>query len=114
MVVEDADRMVERTSNVLLKSIEEPPPRTVWLLCAPSLEDLIVTVRSRCRHLYVPSPSMEEIVRILTTEEGASEADARLAASASLRHVGRARRAHEDSHETFLGGRGAITSGRRR
>ena len=51
IVIEDADRMMERTANVLLKAIEEPPERTVWLLCAPSAEDMITTIRSRCRHL---------------------------------------------------------------
>jgi len=56
MVVEDADRMAERTSNVLLKSIEEPPPRTVWLLCAPSPQDVAVTIRSRCRIIGLTTP----------------------------------------------------------
>ncbi|WP_043435662.1 AAA family ATPase, partial [Arthrobacter sp. I3] len=49
IVVEDADRMAERTTNVLLKAIEEPTPRTVWMLCAPSPADVLVTIRSRCR-----------------------------------------------------------------
>ena len=49
IVIEDADRMTERTSNVLLKALEEPPPRTVWILCAPSPADLIPTIRSRVR-----------------------------------------------------------------
>ncbi len=51
MIIEDADRMAERTSNVLLKALEEPPPRTVWILCAPSEADLIPTVRSRVRSI---------------------------------------------------------------
>lgn len=94
VIIEDADRLSSGAAEALLKTVEEPPERTVILLLAPSTDpqDFSQTLRSRCRHLYVPSPSMEEIVRILTTEEGASEADARLAASASLRHVGRARR----------------------
>src|SRR5699024_7491089 len=56
IIVEDADRMTERTSNVLLKAIEEPPPRTVWILCAPSPLDVLITIRSRCRlvNLRVP------------------------------------------------------------
>ena len=94
VIIEDADRLSRIAADAFLKTVEEPPERTVILMLAPSTDpqDFSQTLRSRCRHLYVPSPSTEEIVRILTTEEGASEADARLAASASLRHVGRARR----------------------
>ena len=56
MIIEDADRMVERTSNVLLKALEEPPPRTVWILCAPSEADLIPTIRSRVRSVRLRVP----------------------------------------------------------
>ncbi|WP_036965637.1 AAA family ATPase, partial [Promicromonospora kroppenstedtii] len=58
IVIEDADRMAERTTNVLLKAIEEPPPHTVWVLCAPSVQDVLPTIRSRCRGvvLRVPPP----------------------------------------------------------
>lgn len=94
IVVEDADRLQESAANTLLKTIEEPPAHTVIILCAPSLapEDFIPTLRSRCRHLYIPSPSTDTIVRILTESEGATEADARLAATSSLHHIGRARK----------------------
>src|SRR5471030_503444 len=51
MIIEDADRLTDEAANALLKAIEEPTPRTVWLLCAPSLEDVLPTVRSRCRHV---------------------------------------------------------------
>ncbi|MBF3317382.1 AAA family ATPase, partial [Leptospira borgpetersenii serovar Hardjo-bovis] len=51
VVVEDADRITERGGDALLKAIEEPAPKTVWLLCAPTPEDVIVTIRSRCRRL---------------------------------------------------------------
>lgn len=94
VVLEDADRLSESAANSLLKTVEEPPTHTVVILCAPSTdpEDFSVTLRSRCRHVYVKTPSMAEITRILIAEEGASEADAQLAAAASLRHIGRARR----------------------
>ncbi len=58
IVMEDADRMVERTSNVLLKALEEPPERTVWLLCAPSDADLLPTIRSRVRTLRLREPDI--------------------------------------------------------
>lgn len=94
IIVEDSDRLRDDAANTLLKTIEEPPPRTVIILCAPSLapEDFIPTLRSRCRHLYIPSPSTERIVRMLIDEENASESDARLAATSSLHHIGRARK----------------------
>ncbi|HZK32789.1 MAG TPA: DNA polymerase III subunit delta' [Corynebacterium sp.] len=94
VIIEDADRLSPAAADAFLKTVEEPPERTVILLLAPSTDpqDFSQTLRSRCRHLYVPSPSEAEIVRILTSEEGATEEAARLAASASLRHVGRARR----------------------
>lgn len=94
VIIEDADRMTPAAADALLKTVEEPQPSTVIVFCAPSIApgDFSTTLRSRCRHLYVPAPSVEEIVRILQAEEGASEHDARLAVYASLRHVGRARR----------------------
>lgn len=94
IVIEDADRLRDDAANTLLKTIEEPPAHTVIILCAPSLapEDFIPTLRSRCRHLYIPSPSTDRIVRLLTEEMGASEGDARLAATSSLHHIGRARK----------------------
>ncbi|MCQ6360678.1 hypothetical protein NPM01_29870, partial [Bacillus cereus] len=56
IIIEDADRMAERTSNVLLKAIEEPPPATVWILCAPSPQDVLTTIRSRCRNVNLRIP----------------------------------------------------------
>ena len=57
IVVEDADRITERGADALLKAIEEPAPRTVWVLCAPTLDDVVATIRSRCRHLHLATPS---------------------------------------------------------
>lgn len=94
VVLEDADRLSDGAANSLLKTVEEPPEHTIIILCAPSTdpEDFSVTLRSRCRHVYVKTPSRAEITRILVDEEGASEVDAQLAASASFRHIGRARK----------------------
>ena len=93
VIVEEADRLSAAAADALLKTVEEPPERTVLIFLAPSTdpEDFSTTLRSRCRHVYVPPPSLERLERILIEEEGASQADARLAAAASLRHVGRAR-----------------------
>ncbi|WP_047258852.1 DNA polymerase III subunit delta' [Corynebacterium uterequi] len=94
IVIEDADRLREEAANALLKTIEEPPERTVIVLCAPSRapEDFIPTLRSRCRHLYIPSPSTHRIVHLLVDELGVAEEHARLAATSSLHHIGRARK----------------------
>ena len=70
MVIEDADRMTERTSNVLLKALEEPPPRTVWILCAPSEADLIPTIRSRVRTVRLRVPSVDEVEPARTAGRG--------------------------------------------
>lgn len=93
VIFDNADRLTNEAANALLKTVEEPSARTALVLCAPSSapEDFSQTLRSRCRLLYVPSPSVDEIVRQLVGE-GASESAARLAAVTSLRHVGRARR----------------------
>ena len=61
MLIEDADRMPERTSNVLLKAIEEPPPHTIWLLTAPSPADVLVTIRSRCRSVLLRTPAVADV-----------------------------------------------------
>ena len=61
IVLEDADRLTEGAGNVLLKAVEEPAPRTVWLLCAPSIEDVLPTIRSRCRHLTLRTPPVDAV-----------------------------------------------------
>lgn len=97
VIFNKADRFRNEAANALLKTVEEPPERTVIFMVAPSEDpqDFSQTLRSRCRHLYIPAPSVDGIVKQLTAE-GASEHDARLAAVTSLRHVGRARHLVQD------------------
>jgi DNA polymerase III subunit delta' len=97
VVIEDADRMTEGASNALLKAIEEPPPRTVFLLCAPSThpDDVTVTVRSRCRLVTLRTPPTEAVAEVLLAA-GVEPEIARWAAAASQGHVGRARRLARD------------------
>lgn len=92
MVIEDADRMPERTSNVLLKALEEPPERTVWILCAPSEADLIPTIRSRVRSVRLRVPSVEDVAALLVSREGVEPAIAEQAARLAQSHIGMARR----------------------
>lgn len=94
-VIEDADRMEERTGNTLLKALEEPPPRGVFLLCAPSPEDLLPTIRSRCRLVTLRIPPYDAVADHLVHER-IDRATAEFAASAAQGHVGRARRLARD------------------
>ena len=96
VVFEDADRCTEQAANALLKAIEEPVPRTVWLLCAPSAEDLVPTIRSRCRLVTLVVPSSAAVARVLTERDGVDPAKALAAARAAQGHVGRARRLARD------------------
>jgi DNA polymerase-3 subunit delta' len=98
VVIEDADRLTEGAANALLKVVEEPPPSTVFLLCAPSVdpEDIAITLRSRCRHVALTTPGVDAIADVLITGDGLPEEDARWAASVSGGHVGRARRLATD------------------
>ena len=91
MVIEDADRLTESANNALLKSLEEPTPHTVWLLCAPSMEDLLPTIRSRCRHIVLATPAVQDVARYLMERDGIDEPMAAFAARASMGHIGRAR-----------------------
>ena len=91
MVIEDADRLGERTGNTLLKAIEEPTPKTVWLLCAPTLEDVLPTIRSRCRQVSLATPTAQQVTRFLVERHGIGESVAAFAARASQGHIGRAR-----------------------
>lgn len=98
VVIEDADRLTEGAGNALLKVVEEPPPSTVFLLCAPSVdpEDIAITLRSRCRHIALLTPSTEAIAQVLVDADGLSPEQAHWAASVSGGHVGRARRLATD------------------
>ena len=91
IVLEDADRLTEAANNALLKSLEEPTPHTVWLLCAPSMEDLLPTIRSRCRHVVLTTPTVADVTRHLIERDGVDEPMAAFAARASMGHIGRAR-----------------------
>jgi DNA polymerase-3 subunit delta' len=92
MIIEDADRMSERTSNVLLKALEEPPPRTVWILCAPSAADLIPTIRSRVRTVRLRVPSVDEVAELIANRDGIDIATATRAAREAQSHIGMAHR----------------------
>ena len=91
VVIEDADRLTESAANALLKVIEEPGARTVWLLCAPTLTDVLPTIRSRCRHLTLRTPSVKAVAKLLIERDGIDPELADFAASVSHGHVGRAK-----------------------
>jgi DNA polymerase-3 subunit delta' len=92
MIIEDADRMTERTSNVLLKALEEPPPRTVWILCAPSEADLIPTIRSRVRSVRLRIPQVVDVAALISRRDNVDLATATRAAREAQSHIGMAHR----------------------
>jgi len=92
MVIEDADRMTERTSNVLLKALEEPPERTVWILCAPSEADLIPTIRSRVRSVRLRVPRVDDVAQLISRRDDVSLPEATRAAREAQSHIGMAHR----------------------
>ena len=91
VVMEDADRLTESAANALLKAIEEPGTRTVWLLCAPTLHDVLPTIRSRCRHLQLRTPSLEAVTNVLINRDHITPGMADFAARVSQGHIGRAK-----------------------
>jgi DNA polymerase-3 subunit delta' len=91
VIVEDADRLTEPATNALLKAIEEPAARTVWMLCAPTVEDVLPTIRSRCRLVTLSTPTAAEVAAFLVRADGVEPALAAYAARASQGHIGRAR-----------------------
>jgi DNA polymerase-3 subunit delta' len=91
VVMEDADRLTESAANAMLKAIEEPGTRTVWLLCAPTLHDVLPTIRSRCRHIQLHTPSDAAVAQVLINRDGITPAMAQFAARVSQGHIGRAK-----------------------
>lgn len=96
ILVEDADRLTEQSGNALLKALEEPTPRTVWLLCAPAPDDVLVTVRSRSRHVRLRTPAAEDVAALLVRRDGIDPPMAHYAARAAQSHIGMARRLATD------------------
>jgi DNA polymerase-3 subunit delta' len=99
LIVEDADRLTEAAANALLKAVEEPPERTVFLLCAPSTNpaEISVTIRSRCRVMGLRQPPADAIADLLVARDGLDRREAELYAAAAQGHVGRARRLATDA-----------------
>ncbi|WP_370891054.1 DNA polymerase III subunit delta' [Janibacter sp. GXQ6167] len=96
ILIEDADRLTEQSGNALLKALEEPTPRTVWLLCAPSLQDVLITVRSRSRHVRLRTPPVEQVAELLSRRDGIKPRLALNSARAAQSHIGMARRLARD------------------
>ena len=92
MIIEDADRMSERSSNVLLKALEEPPAGTIWLLCAPSEADMLPTIRSRVRRIALKQPSTQTVADLLVARDGIERSLAMQVAAEAQGHIGMALR----------------------
>ena len=98
VVIEDADRLTDSAANALLKVIEEPGLRTVWLLCAPTPTDVLSTIRSRCRHLVFRLPSINAVTKLLIERDYISKELAEFAARASQGHIGVAKYLAANQH----------------
>jgi len=96
IIIEDADRMTERTSNVILKALEEPPPQTVWVLCAPSVNDVLPTIRSRCRVITLTTPTPESVADLIVERASVDPDRALIAATEAQSHIGMAMRLATD------------------
>ena len=96
VVIEDADRLTDHSGNALLKAIEEPGSRTIWMLCAPSLEDVLITLRSRSRHVRLRTPPPEAVADLLVRRDGIEPQMALYAARAAQSHIGLAKRLATD------------------
>jgi DNA polymerase-3 subunit delta' len=92
MIIEDADRMAERSSNVLLKTLEEPPAGTIWILCAPSEADMLPTIRSRVRRVALKQPSSKTVADLLVSRDGINQSLALQVAAEAQGHIGMALR----------------------
>ncbi|MEX2441736.1 MAG: DNA polymerase III subunit delta' [Pontimonas sp.] len=97
IIMEDADRMTERTSNVLLKALEEPPPQTVWILCAPSVQDVLPTIYSRVRTITLRTPSVLQVATLIHQRHGVEIEVATMAAREAQSHIGMATRLATDA-----------------
>jgi DNA polymerase-3 subunit delta' len=91
VIIEDADRLTDQANNALLKAVEEPNPRTVWMLCAPTVEDVLPTIRSRCRLVTLSTPTSADVADFLVRTLGVDRSLASYAARASQGHIGRAK-----------------------
>lgn len=114
VLLEDADRATEAAANALLKAIEEPPQRTVWLLCAPAPDDMMITIRSRCRVVTLRVPPTGAVAHMLITRDGVAPETAEFAARAAQGNIERARRLALDAEarrrrETVLSLPGSLT-----
>ncbi len=88
IIIEDVDRMLERTTNVLLKEIEEPAEHCIWLLCAPSAQDVLPTIRSRTRIVNLAVPSTSAVAEFLTSTTNVEPKIAQRAARLAEGHIG--------------------------
>jgi DNA polymerase-3 subunit delta' len=101
-IIEDSDRMTESAANALLKAIEEPASRSIWLLCAPTSDDVLPTIRSRCLLITLTTPTTDQVSNYLQNQEQINKSTADLAATIAQGHVGRARHYAKDVESLAL------------
>lgn len=90
VIIDEADALVEAAQSALLKTLEEPPSASVFLLVSSMPDALLPTVRSRCPRLRFAALSPAEVASVLMRDHGYSESDARVTAADADGSVGRA------------------------
>ena len=90
VIVDDADAMVPQAQNALLKTLEEPPPGSVFILVSSVPDTLLQTVRSRCPRLRFAPLLPVDVASVLVRDHGYAQADAAAAAVDADGSVGRA------------------------
>ncbi len=90
VIVREADALLDSAQNALLKSLEEPPPATIFILTTAVPGALLPTVRSRCMRLRFARLTESEVAQILSSQHGMDTANARAAAALADGSVGHA------------------------
>ena len=90
VIIDEADALVEQAQHALLKTLEEPPPASIFLLVSSLPDSLLTTVRSRCPRMRFGPLSPGEVAEALVRDHRYSETKARAAAVDAEGSVGRA------------------------
>ena len=90
VIIDQADAAGADAQSALLKTLEEPPSASVFILISSMPDALLATVLSRCPRLRFGPMTAGEVARVLMDEHECSEADARAAAADADGSIGRA------------------------
>ncbi len=90
IIIAQADAMMAEAQNALLKTLEEPPPASMFVLVTSRHDLLLPTVLSRCQRLRFGRLSIDDIASVLEKAHGFGPEEARAAASVADGSIGQA------------------------